>query len=212
MKKFFLAILSLLSVSFLSACAQKAIYLNPTEFGKIPKLETLTKAKPGSSIGLAPFTDARNDQTKVGVAKSGIGNTDTPIYLYNGVGQYVTQRFSDGLQKRNVQISDTAPFVIKGVIKKLWITEIAPGFSPQSSQCEVELSISLVPKDPKQSTYWWAGTTSAQGTRNVFNTTSSDGPVLDACVNEAIEKFLHNEKIQKALAIELLPTEKTPPQ
>jgi|GEM_PF-2695515 len=195
----------LIASLFLASCAQKAIYLNPAEFGTIQKLDTLTKAKPGSSIAMIGFTDVRSDQTKIGTAKSGLGNADTPIYLYNGVEKYVTQRFSDGLQKRNIQVTDTAPFAIKGTIKKLWVTEIAPGFSPQSSQCEVELSISLVPKDPKLGTYWWAGTTSAQGTRNVFNTTSSDGPVLDACVNEAVEKFLHNEKIQKALEIELLP-------
>jgi hypothetical protein len=144
-------------------------------------------------------------QDKVGNAKTGLGNTDTPILLYGGVEKYMTQRFSDGFKKRDIQISSTSPYQFQGVIKKLWINEIAPGVSPQSSECELQIEITLTPKDPKMAKMWWSGTTSAQGTKNVFNTTSSDGPVLDACVNEALEKFIHNEKMQKALGLELIP-------
>jgi hypothetical protein len=203
MKKFFLASALLL----LGACAQKAaVTINPQEFTILPKLATLTKAKPGATLAVSEFLDTRRDQSNIGLSQK-----KTPILLAGGVEKYMTQRFIEGLEKRNIQVTDAAAYTVKGTIKKLQVNELAPGFSPQSSQCELDLRLSLQPKDSHQSTYWWEGTTSAQGTKNVFNTTSSDGPVLDACVNEAIEKFLHNEKIQKALGIQLLSTE-TPAQ
>lgn len=198
-------VLSLFFLGFAS-CAQKSVILDPSEFTAMPKLTTVTKAKPGSALGEISFVDQRTVQDKVGNAKTGLGNTDTPILLYGGVEKYMAQRFSDGLRKRDIQVGGISPYQFQGVIKKLWINEIAPGVTPQSSECELQVEITLQPKDPKMAKLWWTGTTSAQGTKNVFNTTSSDGPVLDACVNEAIEKFLHNEKMQKALGIELIPT------
>jgi hypothetical protein len=200
MKKIILAFFFL----SLSGCVQKSVIIDPSQFTILPKLSTVTLAKPGSVIGEISFVDDRADKNKIGVAKTGLGNKDTPLLLYGGVEKYLTQRFSDGLRKRNIQVGGASPYVFHGVIKKLRVDEVAPGFAPQSSACELQIEISLEPRDPKDQKLRWTGTTSAQGTGNVFNTTGSDGPVLDACVNEAIEKFIHNEKIQQALGLELL--------
>jgi len=84
-----------------SACAQKEIVIKNEEITPLKQLEDrigFTAVK--GNLTVLNFSDNRSKKDSLGIAKTGMLNTETPIGLDISVSDYVKKRLISGLSKR----------------------------------------------------------------------------------------------------------------
>lgn len=184
----------------LSACAQKTVTLNSSEMVPFKRLEsTLTEAKLKGDLNVISFSDQRLKSGKaVGVAKTGLANIETPIYLDLTPEEYVKNRFISGLAKRGIKVGNSK-YGVRGNIKKLWVWEHVEGLRPEASSCEMEIEFEIVSVKENDVRFRGVVSSNAMGSDGIIDTTHSNGAVLEFCMNYALEKFVQDPKLQSFL-------------
>lgn len=189
----------------LSACAQKKIVLQSSEITPLKQLDSnMPVSKVSGSLTVLSFSDRRVKTDSVGIAKTGIVNAETPIYLDVSVEEYVKGRFVAGLSKRGVDVVARSKYGIKGNIRKLWVLEQADGLRPEHSKCEVEIEFDIIAMKNKDLRYHGVISSNAMGTDSIFDTTASNGPLLEVCMTYVVEKFVQEPQVQSLLGFSTL--------
>lgn len=190
----------------LAGCAQKQIVLKSSELKPLPvaagENTPLTKYK--GNLNVLKFQDERTDKTKLGVASTGLRNTDTPIYLDIPVEDYIQNRFRSELSKHGIEVTGNATYAIRGVIKKVKVYESNVSAALEKSNCEIEMEFDIV--STRDKTPFYHGTISMTGSGSNFalDTTSSNGAALETCAQGLAEQFLKNNDLRKRLGIKEL--------
>ena len=197
--------LIILSFCFVvSACAQKEIVLKSAEMVPLQQLEKsipLTHIKGDLEVLL--FADQRSSKATFGIAKTGIFNFETSIYMDISAEEYVKNRFISGLSKRGVDVVSDSDYAIQGNIKKLWVWENANGLMLEYSNCEIEIEFEILSKKDKVLRYHGSVSSNATGTNSILDTTDSDGPILEICMNYIVEKFAQDPQVQMFIKTKL---------
>lgn len=190
----------------LAGCAQKQIVLKSSELKPLPiaagENTPLTKYK--GNLNVLKFQDERTDKTILGVASTGLRNTDTPIYLDIPVEDYIQNRFRSELSKHGIEVTGNATYAIRGVIKKVKVYESNVSAALEKSNCEIEMEFDIV--STRDKTPFYHGTISMTGSGSNFalDTTSSNGAALETCAQGLAEQFLKNNDLRKRLGIKEL--------
>lgn len=196
----------LLAFVFLSGCAQKQIVLNSSELKPLPvaagENTPITKYK--GSLNVLKFHDERADKTKLGVASTGMRNTDTPIYLDIPVEDYIQNRFRSELAKHGIEVVGNAAYSLRGVIKKIKLFESNVSAALEKSNCEIEMEFDIVPAREKTPVYHGTISMTGSGSNFALDTTSSNGAALETCAQGLAEQFLKNNDLRKRLEIKEL--------
>ena len=195
-----------LALMLLAGCAQKQIVLNSSEIKPLPvaagENTPLTKYK--GSLNVLKFQDERSDKTKLGMASTGMFNADTPIYLDIPAEDYIQNRFRSELAKHGVEVSGTAPYSIRGTVKKIKIYETNVSAALEKSNCEIEMEFDIVSTRDKSPFYHGTISMSGSGSNFALDTTSSNGAALETCAQGLAEQFLKNNDLRKRLNIKEL--------
>ena len=180
-----------------SACAQKEIVLKSTEMFPLRQLEKSVPVTPiKGDLKVLLFVDQRSSKASFGIAKTGMFNLETPIYMDISAEEYVKNRFISGLSKRGVDVVSDSNYAIQGNIKKLWVWEYANGLMPEHSNCEIEIEFEIFSNKDKVLRYHGSVSSNATGTDSILDTTDSDGPILEICMNYIVEKFAQDPQVQ----------------
>lgn len=191
-------------VVFLSACAQQKVTLNSSSMVPFKQLEsTLSTTKLKGELNVLSFTDQRKKTGAVGVAKTGLGNIETPIFLDTAPEDYVKNRFVAGLAKRGITVGNSK-YGLRGNIKKLWVWEQVEGLHPEASNCEMEIDFDIVSVKENDVRFHGVVSSSASGSDGIIDTTHSNGAVLEFCMNYVLEKFVQDPKLQGFLGFEVV--------
>lgn len=188
---------------FLSACAQEKVVLNSSKMVPFKRLEsTIAITKLKGDLNVLSFTDQRKVTNSVGVAKTGLVNIETPIYLDMSPEEYVKNRFSSGLAKRGITVGN-AKYGVRGNIKKLWVWEQVEGLRPEASSCEMEIEFEIVSVKENDVRFRGVVSSNAMGSDGIIDTTHSNGAVLEFCMNYVLEKFVQDPKLRGFLGFEI---------
>ena len=195
----------LLGFAFLlSACAQQKVTLNSSSMVPFKRLEsTINTTKLKGELNVLSFTDQRKKAGAVGVAKTGLGNIETPIFLDMAPEEYVKTRFVSGLSKRGISVGNSK-YGLRGNIKKLWVWEQIEGLRPEASNCEMEIEFDIVAVKENDVRFHGVVSSSAMGSDGIIDTTHSNGAVLEFCMNYVLEKFVQDPKLQSFLGFEVV--------
>lgn len=149
------------------------------------------------------FIDSRKIKDRVGMAKTGLSNTATPIVMQEGSVAYVQARLDSGLKKRGFSLPKDQSNVLKGEIQELWVSEHAASNGTEFSQCNIALALNLYVDG--SSVAKWSGTTSveARSKGTILDVTDTNGAMLESCMNEAIEKLIRDEKFKNLTGIKI---------
>ena len=195
-----------LALMLLAGCAQKNIVLNSNELKPLPvaagENTSITKYK--GNLNVLKFQDERSDKTKLGVASTGIRNTDTPIYLDIPVEDYIQNRFRSGLAKHGVESSANPAYSIRGVVKKVKIFESNESVTLEKSNCEIEMAFDIFSARDKSPFYHGTISVTGSGSNFALDTTSSNGAALETCAQGLAEQFLKNNDLRQKLGIKEL--------
>lgn len=190
----------------LSGCAQKQIILKSSELKPLPVAAgedtTITKYK--GQLNVLKFQDDRADKTKLGMASTGMRNTDTPIFLDIPVEEYIQGKFRSELSKHGVEVAGNAAYSIRGVIKKIKLFESNVSAALEKSNCEIEMEFDIVPAREKIAVYHGTISTTGSGSNFALDTTSSNGAALETCAQGLAEQFLKNNDLRKRLGFKEL--------
>lgn len=190
----------------LSGCAQKQIILKSSELKPLPvaagENASITKYK--GQLNVLKFKDDRTDKTKLGMASTGMRNTDTPIYLDIPVDEYIQSRFRSELAKHGVEVSENAAYSIRGVIKKNKLFESNVSAALEKSNCEIEMEFDILPTREKTPVYHGTISMTGSGSNFALDTTSSNGAALETCTQGLAEQFLKNNDLRKRFGIKEL--------
>lgn len=189
--------LLLLAFFIVFSCAQKQILIQHNKIGTIPQLE---KMKPftrvSGSLNVLDFVDNRSNRSAVGEAASGITNTFVPLVLDVSTEEYFKYRLQAGLTSRGVEVVGRSKYAIRGVIRKLWVWENADGYTfPEMSSCEVIADFDIISTKDNMVIYRGNVNSKASGTSTPFDTTDSDGPVLNYCMEHIAEQIVANKDL-----------------
>lgn len=191
----------ILTFALVNACASKSLILTQNDLKEpIKRLLIDNTTANDIQIRYLEFEDLRNEDEKaIGIAKTGMFNVATPIYLYDSTKNVVKERFVKALSERGVSINKNAKYAIIGQIKKLWITEDANGLAPESANCDLKMDLILYKNQVINPTYKFSVYSYASGTNNIIDATNSDGPILETCIQYAANKFLEDSQIKVIL-------------
>lgn len=188
----------------LSACAQKKVTLNSSEMVPFKRLQsTIAGTKLKGDLNVLSFTDQRLKKESVGVAKTGLANIETPIYLDMTPEEYVKKRFISGLSKRGITVGNSK-YGVRGNVKKLWVWEQVEGLRPEASSCEMEIEFDIVSVKENEVKFHGVVSSNAMGSDGILDTTHSNGAMLEFCMNYVLEKFVQDPKLQSFLGFEVV--------
>lgn len=195
-----------LALVLLAGCAQKQIVLNSSELKPLPVAagENTPVTKYKGSLNVLKFQDERADKTKLGVASTGMRNTDTPIYLDIPVENYIQNRFRSELAKHGIEVTGNAAYSLHGIIKKVKIFESNESSTLEKSNCEIEMEFDIVPAREKTPVYHGTISMTGSGSNFALDTTSSNGAALETCAQGLAEQFLKNNDLRKRLGFKEL--------
>lgn len=191
-----------LAFTLLSSCASKELVLKSQELKPLKSLEKVapvTMVK--GDLNILKFADNRQDKKTIGTAATGFFNVETPIYLDTPVEDFIKDRFSKQLAKRGVEVAGHSKYAFRGAVKRLWISETTNSWSPEHSLCQIELEFEIVTSKSKIPVYKGVISSSAAGTDFAFETTDSNGPLLESCANNLAEEFVKHDDLRKFLNI-----------
>jgi len=116
------------------------------------------------------------------------------------VTEYVFKKLASGFTKRGINIIDSSNYSLSVQIKTLKVWEKADGLNPEYANCELELNFLI--SNNRMPVYQGQISSSAVGTESIIDATESNGPVLESCMEYAIEKFVKDEKLSSLLGFQ----------
>jgi len=201
MKKSFLFLI----LFVLASCAQKEIIIKSSDTKVLRAYDQTTPiSKYKGNVSVLKFSDQRENKNNIGIAYTGMLNKETPIYLDTPIEQFLKERFTTNIGKRGIETASTTPYGFRATIKKLWVNEITPVFAAETSNCVVDLEFEIVASKTKQPVYRGNISVQGSGTNMILDTTDSNGPTLEVCMNLIADHFLKNPDMQKILGIKQL--------
>lgn len=202
MKKSFLF---LTLVLFIFGCAQKEVIIKSSETKALRAYDQTTPiSKYKGNVSVLKFSDQRENKNSIGIAYTGILNKETPIYLDIPIEQFLKERFTTNIGKRGIETADSTPYGFRATVKKLWVNEITPVFAVENSNCVVDLEFEIIANKTKQPIYRGNISVQGSGTNMILDTTDSNGPTLEVCMNLIADHFLKNQDMRKILGIKQL--------
>lgn len=185
----------LLLATLLTSCASNSVLLKNKDLIPYGESQKITRLKGQfNSIALGSVTDGTNSK-EIGTAFSGASYTPVKVYLHgeSKVG-YIKNYISDALSNRNILIfnqEDSHQLSLDIVINKFWVEEVIEKFKPERAKCVVDLSFSIVGENKS-----WKGTVWGNflSPGDLSDGTTRLGPTLASCMNEVVEKLVHDKK------------------
>ncbi|GIL16797.1 MAG: hypothetical protein BroJett040_05480 [Oligoflexia bacterium] len=144
------------------------------------------------------FRDDRPTDERNWVAYTGMFNQETPLELDVSVSDFVQKRIQAGLQRRGIDVLGSSRFILMGSIKKLKVWENTNGWTPESSGCVLELDFFIFNSD-RRLIYKGMASAMATGVNNILDTTDSNGPVLETCMQIAVDKIVDDSQFKAVL-------------
>ncbi len=199
--------LKLLPLGLLWGCAYVGVELVPQKMQPLPDFAEVTMVSGNHTpFAVTDFEDVRPIQDRVGEAKTGLSNTTTPIVLQGSTSDYVRERIETGLRKRGVAIRADSSLQLRGRIVELWVNEIvdSKNTGTERSQCHVKLNLEFFGQTQKLPL--WSGeiVVTAASKATFLDTTDLNGPMLESCMNEVLEKLVREEKFHSVTGISAL--------
>lgn len=184
---------------FLSGCAiQKIVFKSAELESPLKQFKEFTMTD-GMKLQDVLVFDYREQKESIGMARTGIFNTNTPIYLDDSFENVMKTLIRKNFEKRAVKFDVKAKHKLKIAIQKLWLDENANGLQPESSTCQMEAKFEFISVKTRQPVYIGNASSNVQGTNSPFDTTESNGPALVTCVNYLVEKMVTDDTIKTLL-------------
>jgi len=102
-----------------------------------------------------------------------------------------------------VDVVGSSDYALRGVIKKLNVWEQANGWQPEYSNCDVDIDFEIVTARQKELVYYGTIFSNAMGTNSIIDTTDSNGPVLNSCMEYVVEKLVNDQKLRNLLGFKV---------
>lgn len=203
-----MSLFKIMALSLLVSCASySSLTLAPSKMLPLEDFDTVTMGEMHRvPFKLGEFNDKRADPNVVGMAKTGLSNITTPVHIDGGSVVYLKERLESGLRKRGLLISGASEATLSGSILDMWVDEVVDTkhTGTERSQCRMKVALEFSPKDDAQSGRWSGVVEVVAASKSTFlDTTDVNGPMLESCMNELLEKLMREEKFQKVAGFKL---------
>lgn len=192
------------AVFLVSACSGKGLIIRDEPIETFKSLGNLKIEVIGNPrIELLDVVDDRPIKNAVGEAAIGLTNERKAITTEIPANEFVHARLSKALSARGFSVVDSAKYGWKVRMRKLWVSEDTSRFGNEKTRCELEFQFDLIDVKSKQAKYQGNIFSEVVGTNSVLDSTSSNGPALESCLQVATNKFIQNFEVQNLVGFKL---------
>lgn len=188
----------------LGACSGKGLILRDEPTPTFQSLGNLKIPVSGSPrLAVLEIIDDRPTKNAIGEAATGLTNQRQAITTELPVNEFVHTRLSRALESRGFVLDEQAKLAWKIRIRKLWVSEDTSRFASEKTRCDLEFQFDLVDGKTRQPKYQGNIFSEVVGTNSSMDSTSSNGPALESCLQVAVNKFIQNQDVQKLVGFQL---------
>ena len=155
------------------------------------------------SLAVADFSEDKDFANPVGVAKTGLFGKQTLVSLDISAKEFVRKSFIEALVRRGIEVSSGAPYRLSANLTEYKVAEEAEERRAENAGCVLSLNLVLTKQKSEEKLYKGFVSVGFSGTGSVLDATASVGPLLKACVETAVEKFLGDEKMRSLTGIKI---------
>jgi len=185
-------IVCFMSLVLLSSCAHKNYVLEKEKVVPFKEFSKVTNFVDTPQILSLQLVDARENKDMLGMAKTGVSYTSTPLITPEGASVYLKAYFENALTQRGLEITDLAESELEIVINTLWVDELQEKFKGERAKCNVEIDVFAKKGLNSFKGSYWTKITSAGG---LGDGTDQLAPTLASCLNEVVEKIVADQKL-----------------
>jgi hypothetical protein len=181
----------LLSLALTASSKAKLLEHIPLEWRPTSALRLGTMQMTGSSVTIAPFTDARDNKELIGENRE--DDAPKPVSTTDDVGTFVSTNMRQLLNEAGVKTVDSnGEVTIKGEVKKFFVRE------DSTYKSTVEIHLTVIDQDGKT---LWNGLASGDATRfgRSYRAENYYEVLSDAVVN-TVSSMLQAADFEKAIA------------
>lgn len=176
-------------------CAQPKLFLNEKDAVALKEFSKTTQIKTSKSFKINQITDNRPNKMAIGMGKTGVSYTDTPLELNMPFKEYFKSFLTTSFAQRGVMVDELGEVDLDFVVNELWVDELIEKYQPERAKCKVNITVySKVTNSTWSGNYW----TEITSPGDLADATERLAPTLASCMNEIIEKLA---KDQSFLAI-----------
>jgi uncharacterized lipoprotein YajG len=181
----------LLLLTLFVSCAQNQVILKRDQLKPFNEFSIKTKvADDLKSITIKQVIDARENQTSLGTALTGVQYKKTQIEVGQAPMDYVKSELLQGLVGRGVALNDDYGVAVEVTVNQLWVEELIEKYQPEKAKCNANFTFSInTPKKMWKGNYW----TEITSPGDLSDGTVKIAPTLASCMNVIIEKLVNDK-------------------
>jgi len=180
----------LLLLAVVSSCAQPKLYLNEKEAVPLKEYSKKTKIRSSKSINIKLITDARKDKKYIGMAKTGVSYSPTPLELTKPFEIYLKSYLSNAFMERGAMVDALGEIELEFVVNEFWVDEIIEKYQPEKAKCRTNITVYTSVGSTNWSGNFW---TEIISPGDLADATERLTPTLASCMNEIVEKLVKDE-------------------
>jgi len=180
--------MKLLFLLLLVSCAQQRLVVNKEYSTPYKDFEKVTVMKSSKTFSILRVTDSRKEKDSIGTGLTGVNYTKTPYLLSTPLEEYLSNYFTESLEKRNVVVtSESADVQLEIVINELWVDELIEKHQPERAKCKISMTVySKIDNTTWSGNYW----TEIISPGDMGDGTEKLDPTFASCLNMVFEKFI----------------------
>jgi uncharacterized lipoprotein YajG len=183
----------LLLLAVVTSCAQPKLYLNEKEAIPLEEYSKKTKVHTSKSINIKLITDSRKEKMYIGMAKTGVSYSPTPLELTQPFEAYLKSYLSNAFMERGVVVDNLGEIGLEFVINDLWVDELIEKYQPEKAKCKANITVySSVGNTNWSGNYW----TEIISPGDLADATERLTPTLASCMNEVVEKLVNDQSFK----------------
>jgi uncharacterized lipoprotein YajG len=180
----------LLLFAVITSCAQPKLYLNKEEAIPLKEYSNKTNIRTSKSITIKMITDSRKEKQYIGMAKTGVSYSPTPLELTEPFEVYLKSYLSNALIERGAIVNDAGEIQLEFVVNELWVDELIEKYQPEKAKCKTNITVYTSIGSTNWSGNFW---TEIISPGDLADATERLAPTLASCMNEIVEKLVKDE-------------------
>ena len=180
----------LLLLAVVTSCAQPKLYLNEKEAVPLKEYSKKTKIRSSKSINIKLITDARKDKKYIGLAKTGVSYSPTPLELTKPFETYLKSYLSNAFMERGAMVDALGEIELEFVVNEFWVDELIEKYQPEKAKCRTNITVYTSVGSTNWSGNFW---TEIISPGDLTDATERLAPTLASCMNEIVEKLVKDE-------------------